>query len=142
MTTKNPHAPRPTDSELGILRVLWERGDSTVREVQEELEKVSPTGYTTVLKMLQIMTDKGLVARDESQRAHVYRAADAQQTVQRGLVAHLLDRAFGGSAHQMVQQALASRPASSDELAEIRQLLDAMESNSETPQANEPSGDT
>lgn len=136
MKTKSSRSTRPTDSELGILRVLWERGDSTVREVQEELEKVSPTGYTTVLKLLQIMTDKGLVMRDESQRAHVYRAADAPQTVQQGLVADLLDRAFGGSAHQLVQQALASRPASRDELAEIRSLLDTMESDK-----NDPAGD-
>lgn len=145
MKSNTSQSPRPTDAELGILRVLWERGDSTVREVQEELEKVSPTGYTTVLKLLQIMTDKGLVARDESQRAHVYRAADARQTVQRGLVADLLDRAFGGSAQQLVQQALASRPASAEELAEIRGLLDAMESAegsaTESTRDNSPAGD-
>ncbi|MDA8019074.1 MAG: BlaI/MecI/CopY family transcriptional regulator [Thermoanaerobaculia bacterium] len=139
---KKPPTPRPTDAELNILRVLWHRGDSTVREVQEELEKVAPTGYTTVLKLLQIMTDKGLVARDESHRAHVYRSADAQQTIQRGLVADLLDRAFGGSAHQLVQHALASRPASRDELAEIRKLLDAMEVGGAGDTASETSNET
>ncbi len=113
---------RPTDAELAILRVLWRRGPSTVRQVQEELQ---PAGYTTVLKTLQIMTDKRLVERDESKRAHVYRAHDSQQATQRHLVGDLLDRAFGGSAAQLVLQALAARPASSREMHEIRQILDA-----------------
>ncbi|MEM1183349.1 MAG: BlaI/MecI/CopY family transcriptional regulator [Acidobacteriota bacterium] len=112
---------------MGILRVLWRRGPATVREVQAELQKRTPTGYTTVLKLLQIMTEKGLVERDESNRAHVYSAGQPRQHVQRGLVGHLLDRAFEGSASQLVQQALASRPASAAELAEIRSLLDAAE---------------
>lgn len=142
MDTKKTQIPRPTDAELGILRVLWERGASTVREVQEQLERISPTGYTTVLKTLQIMTDKGLVMRDESERAHVYMVTEPQQTVQRGLVADLLDRAFGGSAQQLVQQALASRPASSGELAEIRRLLDAMESTvDDASTSTDPAGD-
>lgn len=119
---------RPTDAELGILRVLWSRGPSTVREVQAELAKLAPTGYTTVLKLLQIMTEKGLVERDESSRAHVYSAGQPRQQVQRGLIGHLLDRAFEGSASQLVQQALATRPASARELAEIRSLLDEAES--------------
>ena len=117
----------PTDAELGILQVLWRRGPSTVREVQAELEKVTPTGYTTALKLLQIMTDKNLVKRDESERAHVYSASDGRDTVQRSLVGSLLDRAFDGSASQLVQQALASRPASAAELDEIRKLLDELE---------------
>ena len=123
---------RPTDAELGILRALWHLGPSTVRDVQAELEQVGPssappTGYTTVLKQLQIMTDKGLVTRDESQRAHVYSARDAQQKMQRHLVGDLVDRAFEGSAGQLVMQALASRPASGEELTEIRRLLDELE---------------
>ncbi|MEM9596197.1 MAG: BlaI/MecI/CopY family transcriptional regulator [Acidobacteriota bacterium] len=115
----------PTDAELGILQVLWRRGPSTVREVQEDLERTAPTGYTTVLKLMQIMTEKGLVDRDESQRAHVYSAGEARQTVQRGLVGDLLDRAFDGSASLLMQQALATRPPSSEELDAIRRMLDA-----------------
>ncbi|MEM1205247.1 MAG: BlaI/MecI/CopY family transcriptional regulator [Acidobacteriota bacterium] len=115
----------PTDAELGILQVLWRRGPSTVREVQEDLERTAPAGYTTVLKLMQIMTEKGLVDRDESQRAHVYSAGEARQTVQRGLVGDLLDRAFDGSASLLMQQALATRPPSSEELDAIRRMLDA-----------------
>src|SRR5689334_24358155 len=90
--------PRPTDAELEILRVLWQRGASTVREVQEALNESKPTGYTTVLKMLQIMIEKGLVRRDEGQRAHVYEARLAQHQTQRQLVGDLLNRVFDGSA--------------------------------------------
>ena len=118
---------RPTDAELAILRVLWQLGPSTVREVHAELERSAPTGYTTVLKQLQIMTEKGLVARDEAQRAHVYRARDPREEVQRNLVGDLVDRAFAGSASQLVLQALSARPASSTELDEIRKLLDELE---------------
>lgn len=120
-------ATRPTDVELSILRVLWRRGPSTVREVQAELERSTPTGYTTVLKMLQIMTDKGLVERDLDGRAHVYSASEPREEVQSHLVGDLLDRAFDGSASQLVLRALSSRRASSEELAEIRRLLDEME---------------
>ncbi|MEM7588137.1 MAG: BlaI/MecI/CopY family transcriptional regulator [Acidobacteriota bacterium] len=116
---------RPTDSELGILKVLWRRGPSTVREVQAELEKQEPTGYTTVLKLLQIMTDKQLVERDESQRAHVYQARHSEQTTQRRLIGDLLDRAFDGSAAKLVLQALSTRPTSREEMQEIRRILDA-----------------
>ncbi len=125
MARKATH--RPTDGELGILRVLWRRGPSTVREVQAELERQAPTGYTTVLKQLQIMTDKGLVVRDVSRRAHVYAAHQPQEQTQRHLVDDLVDRAFGGSASQLVLQALAARPASAAELEEIRRILDEME---------------
>lgn len=118
---------RPTDAELGILRVLWRRGPSTVREVHEELEQDAPTGYTTVLKQLQIMTDKGWVVRDESRRAHVYRAGEPQERTQSHLVGDLVDRAFEGSAGQLVLQALASRRASAAEIAEIRRILDDLE---------------
>src|SRR5688572_7062122 len=117
--------PRPTGGELEILSVLWHRGPSTVGEVREALG--GQTGYTTVLKLLQIMTDKGLVRRDESRRSHVYRAAAAAEQTQRRLVSDLIERAFAGSAAKLVMQALATRPASEKELAEIRSLLDAAE---------------
>ena len=119
--------PRPTDAELAILRVLWQRGPSTVREVMEELSNDRPTGYTTVLKFMQIMTEKGLVRRDEKQRTHVYQARMSEDQTQQQLVGDLLERAFGGSAQRLVMQALAVRQASSEELAEIRQLLNDME---------------
>jgi len=118
------HLPRPTDSELAILRVLWERGPSTVREVHEALPD---SGYTTVLKMLQIMTDKGLVVRDESERAHVYASSISEQRTQRQLIADLMDRAFGGSPTKLVMQALSGRKANAEDLNAIRELLDAME---------------
>jgi BlaI family transcriptional regulator, penicillinase repressor len=118
---------RPTDSELAILNVLWKRGACTVREVHQDLTPATPIGYTTVLKLMQIMTEKGLVVRDESERAHVYSARFTEQKTQRQLVNDLLDRAFGGSATQLVVQALASKKASAADLAEIRQLLDEME---------------
>jgi BlaI family transcriptional regulator, penicillinase repressor len=119
--------PRPTDAELAILRVLWRRGPSTVKDVHEELDRRSPTGYTTTLKQLQIMTEKGLVTRDDAQRAHLYTARLAEEQTQSQLVGDLLDRAFAGSASRLVQRALSSRPASAEELAEIRQLLDELE---------------
>jgi BlaI family penicillinase repressor len=119
--------PRPTDAELSILRVLWRRGPSTVRQVHEELAQRGPTGYTTVLKMLQIMTEKGLVERDDSERAHVYMARRPEEQTLGQLVGDLLDRAFEGSASRMVLRALESRPASPEELAEIRRLLDELE---------------
>ena len=122
-----PNVPRPTDAELSILRVLWQRGPSTVREVREALARVKPTGYTTALKLLQIMIEKGLVRRDESQRSHVYRAQLTEEHTQRQLVGDLLDRAFGGSARKLVMQALSAKQASPEELAEIRELLDEIE---------------
>lgn len=120
-----PKLPRPTDAELAILRVLWERGASTVRDVHASLP--DEPGYTTVLKLMQIMTEKGLVVRDESQRAHVYSARVAQQKTQRQLVADLVDRAFGGSPAQLAMQALSSKKTSPEELAELRRLLDSLE---------------
>lgn len=116
--------PRPTDAELAILRVLWQRGPSTVRQVQETLNGDRPTGYTTVLKFLQIMTDKGLVQRDEAQRTHVYAARLSEEQTQRQLVGDLLDRAFGGSAQKLIMQALASKKTSPKELAEIKTMLE------------------
>jgi predicted transcriptional regulator len=119
--------PRPTDSELAILRVLWDRGPSTVRDVYDALSATQDSGYTTVLKMLQIMTDKGLVVRDESNRAHIYAARASQQKTQRQLLGDLVDRAFGGSPVKLVMQALSEKKASPEELAAIRSLLDEME---------------
>ena len=116
--------PRPTDAELEILRILWDRNEATVREVHDAISKSRPAGYTTVLKLLQIMTDKGLVRRDESERAHVYRARLARQDTERQLVDDLLDRAFGGSASRLVMRALAGRAASAEEIEEIRKMLD------------------
>jgi predicted transcriptional regulator len=119
--------PRPTPAELDILRLLWELGPSTVREVHERLEQERLTGYTTVLKLMQIMTDKGLVARDESARAHVYSATAPEQQTQRQLVRDLVDRAFGGSASKLVMQTLSAKNASREELGRIRELLDRLE---------------
>ena len=119
--------PRPTDAELSILSVLWRRGPSTVRDVHEELVRENATGYTTILKLLQIMTEKGLVVRDESERAHVYESAYSEQRTQRQLLTDLVDRAFDGSAAKLVVQALSSRKANAAELDEIRRLLDQME---------------
>jgi predicted transcriptional regulator len=121
MSRMKPFGRKPTDSELGILRVLWTRGPSTVRQVAEVLDREA--GYTTVLKLLQIMTEKKLVVRDESERTHVYQAAYTEEQTQRQLVSDLLDRAFDGSAAKLVLQALASNKASPEELDEIRQLL-------------------
>lgn len=123
----NPDLSRPTDAELGILRVLWRRGPSTVRQVCETLGQEREIGYTTALKLMQIMTEKGLVERDETERTHVYRARLTKEQTQQQLVGDLLDKAFGGSASQLVMQALAAKPASADELARIRRLLDELE---------------
>jgi BlaI family transcriptional regulator, penicillinase repressor len=119
--------PRPTPGELEILRVLWERGPSTVREVQDALGPARAAGYTTVLKLLQIMAEKDLVRRDERARAHVYEARVPEAQTQRQLVRDLVDRAFGGSAAQLVVQALSGRRASAEEIERIRRLLDEIE---------------
>ena len=119
--------PLPTEAELRLLRVLWQRGPSTVREVHARMSKSRSLGYTTVLKQLQIMAEKGLVRRDESRRAHVYAARIPAERTQRQLVGHLVDRAFGGSAVRLVQQALSSKRASPEEIARIRDLLDEIE---------------
>ncbi len=119
--------PKPTDAELAILRVIWEQGPSTVRQIQQVLDRARPTGYTTVLKLLQIMTEKGLVRRDESARSHVYRARFSEDQTQRQLLGDLLERAFAGSTGRLVMQALSSRRASPEDLAAIRKLLDQWE---------------
>ncbi len=119
--------PRPTDAELAILNVLWDQGPCTVREVHEALSSTQDSGYTTTLKLMQIMTDKGLVVRDESQRAHVYTARSSAQKTQRQLLGDLIDRAFGGSPARLVMQALSATKASTEELTAIRHMLDQME---------------
>jgi len=117
-----PRSHRPTDAELMVLRVLWRRGPSTVRQVHDELG--GTVGYTTTLKLMQIMTDKGLLRRDESERSHVYTPALGEEATQRHLLRDLLDRAFSGSARKLFVQALAAAKASPQEVAEIRQLID------------------
>jgi len=116
--------PRPTDSELAILRILWDRGPSTVRQVHDALAGTRDTGYTTTLKLMQIMADKGLVKRNESARTHVYAPAATEMQTQRQLVKDLVDRAFAGSAAALVMQALNAEGATPDELREIRKLID------------------
>jgi predicted transcriptional regulator len=118
-----PKLPRPTDVEIELLNVLWSRGPSTVREIHEEISKTRTTGYTTVLKMLQIMAAKGLVERDEVYRVHVYKAALPQEETQRALVSDLLDRVFNGSAAKLVMHALASKKASDEDRALIQRML-------------------
>ena len=114
---------RPSDGELAILRVLWSRGPSTVRDVHTELSKDRDMGYTTVLKLMQIMVEKGLVARDERARSHTYRPLQGETATQRYLLKELLHKAFGGSRRDLVLQALESEPASAEELEDIRKLL-------------------
>jgi BlaI family transcriptional regulator, penicillinase repressor len=118
---------KPTASELEILRVLWTRGPSTVREVHQALRKHKSLGYTTVLKLLQIMTAKGTVRRNEHQRAHVYEACQPATETKRQLVGDVLQRVFEGSASELMIHALAGRPTSKKELEELRRLLDEYE---------------
>lgn len=119
---------RPTDAELEILNVLWQRGAATVRDVHQQIVKSRPAmGYTTVLKLMQIMAEKGLVRRDERQRAHVYEARLAQEQTQRQLIGDLLERAFDGSATKLVMQALSANKTSAEELSSIREMLDEFE---------------
>ncbi len=120
---------KPTASELEILRVLWSRGPSTVREVYEALNEKKPVGYTSVLKFLQIMTTKGTVRRDESQRAHVYQACLPAEQTKHHLAGDMLQRVFEGSASQLMMHALAGRKASHQEIQELRRLLDEYERN-------------
>ena len=114
---------KPTDSELAILRVLWERGPSTVRQVHDQLNRVRRSGYTTVLKLMQIMVDKGLLNRDESERAHLYSPSLERAHTRQRLIDDLLERAFDGSAKQLVMQALSSHKTSPKELDEIRKMI-------------------
>jgi len=124
MTSKQP---KPTVAELEILQVLWENGPRSVREIQRLMNEAKPTGYTTVLKLLQIMTEKGLVNRDEKQRPQIYRARYPREHTQRQLLRDLAERAFGGSVKALVLQALATRRSSPKELEEMEKLLDRIE---------------
>ena len=120
-------APRPTDAELEILNVLWEHGPATVRQVHDALGHERATGYTTTLKLMQIMTDKGLLSRNESQRAHVYQATLPREKTLMELTRDLLDRAFGGSAERLVMHALRAKKVSPKELDRVRKILDESE---------------
>ena len=124
---KKSKLPKPTEAELNILSVLWRRGPSTVREIWEQLNPAQRTGYTTILKIMQIMFEKGLLKRDEAERSHVYSARLTEEQTQQQVVGHLLERVFSGSARKLVMQALAMKKATPAELAEIRRLLDQLE---------------
>jgi BlaI family transcriptional regulator, penicillinase repressor len=120
-------SPKPTDAELAILQVLWQRGPSTVRQVQDALKTERGTGYTTMLKLMQIMYEKGLLLRDDSERSHVYEAAVSQHKTERRIVGDLLDQVFDGSARQLVLHALSVKKSSRAELDEIRKMIDELE---------------
>jgi predicted transcriptional regulator len=124
------HVPqKPTASELEILRVLWTRGPSTVREVHESLSEKKELGYTTVLKLLQIMTAKGTVRRNETQRAHVYESCLPAEQTKRQIAGDMLQRVFEGSASQLMMHALAGHKSSAEEIQELREMLDEFERN-------------
>ena len=125
MSTEHP--PRPTDAELEILTVLWSRGPATVRDVHETIASRRPTQYTTVLKQMQVMVEKGLLERSERFRSHVYEAKVAKEQTQRQLTRNLLERAYAGSAKDLVLGALSSKKVSAKELKQIRKLLDEFE---------------
>src|ERR1017187_8890654 len=127
MSVKPNQLPRPTDAELEILTVLWSLGPSTVRDVNENIARRKPTQYTTVLKTLQIMAEKGLVERNENQRAHIYSASRPREWTQQQLAGDLLQRAFGGSAKSLMLGALSSQRASRKELSELREFLEEYE---------------
>ena len=127
MSAKEKEPPRPTSAELEILAVLWSRGPSTVREVHETIAARRPTQYTTILKLLQIMAEKGIVERNEESRAHLYQASRPMEWTQRQLAGDLLERAFNGSARSLMLGALSARKTSKKELSEIRKLLDDYE---------------
>ncbi len=120
----DPALPRPTDAELEVLTVLWSTGPATVRQVYEVISRRREAQYSTILKFMQIMADKGLLLRDEGQRAHVYRAARPREWTQQQLAKHLLDRAFSGSAKALLIGALSAKKTSRAELGELRKLLD------------------
>ena len=119
--------PRPTDRELTILRILWDNGPSTVRQVNEAMNADGSTGYTTTLKLMQIMTDKGLLHRDDSQFKHIFKPALTEAKAQKQLVGDMLERAFSGSAKKLVMRALSAKKISAGELASIRKMLDEFE---------------
>ena len=122
MSGNNP--PKPTDSELRILNILWERGRASVRVVHEELQSEKASQYTTTLKLMQIMTEKGLLERQDVDRVHIYRPCQSREETQRQLAGHLMKYAFGGSARNLLMGALSAKPASRKELAELRKFID------------------
>jgi len=122
--------PKPTKLELSILRVLWDKGSASVREVQNTLNETKETGYTTVLKMMQLMTEKGMVERDENVRPQIYRARHSQEKTQRQILTDLMQRAFGGSMKALVMQAVATRRSSPEDMEAIEKLLDRFEGGS------------
>jgi BlaI family penicillinase repressor len=124
MKFKRQSLPKPTEAELELLRVLWDKGPATVRELHDEVNLQRAVGYTSVLKILQIMTEKGLVEREESNKAHIYRAAASQEETQNQLLRDLSERLFSGSATQLAMHALAMQPTSDEELDEIRTLIE------------------
>jgi predicted transcriptional regulator len=123
MKETRDHLPKPTEVELELLRVLWDKGSASVRELHEVVSSQRPLGYTSVLKTLQIMTEKGLVERTEAGKAHIYRAAASQEETQSQLLRDLSQRLFSGSAAQLAMHALAMQPASEEELEEIRKII-------------------
>src|SRR5215470_6662502 len=123
MKFKRQSLPKPTEAELELLRVLWEKGPATVRELHDAVNLQRPVVYTSVLKILQIMTEKGLVEREESGKAHIYRAAASQEETQNQLLRDLSERLFSGSAAQLAMHALSMEPASAEELEEIRRII-------------------
>jgi len=123
----NQATHKPTASEFEILRILWSRGPSTVREVYELLSEKKPIGYTSILKLMQIMTEKGLVRRNEDQRAHVYEACEPAETTKQQIAGDVLQRIFEGSARELMVHALAGRKSSKQEIDELRRLLDEHE---------------
>lgn len=124
-----PNLPKPTESELAILRVLWERGPSTVREVMDALNenREPPVAYTTALKLMQILFDKGLLQRDEANRTHIYSPSVQAEKTKKQLVTDLMDRLFDGSALEMVTQALGAKKVSAAEMRKIRELINNLE---------------
>jgi len=122
------HRPLPTDAELQVLRVLWSRGPATVRQVHDALYADAGTGYTTSLKLLQNLHGKGLVARDVNSRQHIYRATEAEATTVQGVVRHLIDRSFEGSAASLAMHALGAKRATPEELTRLKALIDQLES--------------
>jgi BlaI family penicillinase repressor len=118
---------RLTDRELTILRILWDNGPSTVRQVNEAMNKDQDTGYTTTLKLMQIMTDKGLLCRDDSQFKHIYKPILKEEKAQKQLVGDLLEKAFSGSAEKLVMRALSAKKVSAKEMEKIRKMLDEIE---------------
>ncbi len=136
MTKHSESLPRPTEAELELLRILWEKQPATVRDIYDALDQSRAVGYTTVLKLLQIMTTKGLVVRDEANRAHLYRAAISQDATQNEMLKDLSLRLFSGSAAQLALHALAMEPANAEELDAIRALIDRKRANQDTTSAH------